>query len=82
MEGAAGRAAWEQAADSTERCPFRPGGPEQYLVVSGPPWPPHLVTVRAMPIYIVCSLSSPGTVGQKGAQAQRAFVTPGAMQQV
>lgn len=82
MEGAAGQAAWEQAADSTERCPFRPGGPEQYLVVSGPPWPPHLVTVRAMPIYIVCPLSSPGTVGQKGAQAQRAFVTPGAMQQV
>ena len=26
MEGAAGQAAWEEAADSTERCPARPGG--------------------------------------------------------
>lgn len=57
-----------------ERCLARPRGPELYLAVRGPPWPPHLVSVRAMPVYTVCSSSSPGTVGQTGAQAQRAFV--------
>lgn len=74
MEGAAGQAAWEEAVDSAERCLARPRGPELYLAVRGPPWPPHLVSVRAMPVYTVCSSSSPGTVEQMGAQDQRAFV--------
>lgn len=43
-----------------QRCLARPRGPKLYLAIRGPPWPPHLVSVRAMPVYTVFS---PGTVG-------------------